>query len=127
MSINVIHIRDANFDDPSHVYIGRKHKGKVGSPLGNPEPLRNETDRLANLGRYRKWLWEHATPNSPQLAEIQRLHQLHDKYGQIFLVCFCAPKACHGDVIKSAMEWGGYHPNVSTTNESDRSRNQIQP
>lgn len=37
------------------------------------------------------------------LDELQRIKQLAEK-GDVNLVCFCSPKACHGDVIKEIVE-----------------------
>ncbi len=34
------------------------------------------------------------------LLRIKKLSQKHD----VYLVCFCAPKSCHGDVIKEIIE-----------------------
>lgn len=102
--IRVIHIRNADFDNPTDVYIGRKNARRAGSPLGNPEWLRDEVDRAANIARYRRWLLERLVPGSPQLAEIERLRQVYNERGELNLVCYCAPKACHGDVIKTCLE-----------------------
>lgn len=110
MAVKVIHIRDADFNNPTHVYIGRGSSRRPGNPLANPEKLKDEKSRVSNIGRYRRWLWEHLFPGSRQLVEIQRLHRLHDAHGELNLVCFCAPKVCHGDVVKSVLEFGGYHP-----------------
>jgi Domain of unknown function (DUF4326) len=38
------------------------------------------------------------------LAEFDRLFELAQRR-PIDLLCFCAPKRCHGDVLKSAIEW----------------------
>ena len=103
-------------------YIGR------GSSLGNPYTHRKQ-DLKENKGKalywvetreeavkkYKQWLI-HALSNK-WTAEYKALYQLvraaakHD----IFLVCFCAPYPCHGDVLKEMIEQllfdhGSTHP-----------------
>lgn len=115
--IEVIHIRDADFTDPSTVYIGRPGKGYPGSPLANPFRLEREEDRDRVLKAYRRWLWEHLQEGSAELAELRRLMTIHAETGSLKLVCFCAPKACHGDYIKSAIVSGIYEPVWRKTDE----------
>lgn len=64
------------------VYIGR------GSAWGNPFVIGKHGDRDEVLQKYREWLI-----NQPHL--LKHLHTLRGKK----LVCFCAPKACHGDLL----------------------------
>lgn len=74
------------------VYIGR------GSIWGNPFVMSNESQRAEVIAKYKKHLW-----NQIQSGEItkQDLIALNGKR----LGCFCAPKPCHGDVIKDAVNW----------------------
>lgn len=65
------------------VYIGRP------SQWGNPFVLRSEDDRETVLSQYRHWLINH-----PEIVEAAK-SELRGKV----LGCFCAPKACHGDVL----------------------------
>jgi tryptophan synthase alpha subunit len=37
------------------------------------------------------------------LDELQRIKNLAEKQ-DVNLVCFCAPKSCHGDIIKEIIE-----------------------
>ncbi len=106
--VKVIHIRQADFNNPSHIYIGRPGKGQAGSPLANPYRLNGDAERDGVLMQYENWLWRNLRNGTPQMAEIQRLIQLHDELGELNLVCFCAPKRCHGDYIKLAIESGVY-------------------
>jgi hypothetical protein len=85
------------------VYIGRKNSaaGLEQSKFANPEPLAkgsSEQERQANLGRYRQWL---VTQVKTGRISADDLLELKDKD----LVCFCSPKACHGDVVKEAVGW----------------------
>ena len=65
------------------VYIGRP------SQWGNPFVIGKDGTREEVIAKYRKWFL-----SKPQLVESARV-QLAGKA----LVCFCAPQACHGDVL----------------------------
>jgi hypothetical protein len=82
----------------SGIYVGRP------SPLGNPFPLHREEERAAVIRAYEDWLAEQLLdPSSPASREIHRLAELARKQ-DLCLVCWCAPKACHGDIIKRTIE-----------------------
>ncbi len=73
------------------IYIGRP------SLLGNPYPLddpRDDQARARVIEQYRSWFLENIDdPDFRQAVEEVRGHDLG---------CWCAPRACHGDVI---LEW----------------------
>jgi hypothetical protein len=64
------------------VYIGRPSK------WGNPFVIGKDGDRASVILKYENYLL-----NSPEL--LKQLGELRGKD----LVCFCAPNACHGDVL----------------------------
>jgi len=74
------------------VYIGRP------SYLGNPFVLGRDGSREAVIAKYRAWLAQKMLTDTPQRQEIQRLAALSKKR-TLRLGCWCAPLACHGDVI----------------------------
>ena len=74
----VVHIKRA----PFHVYIGRP------GPWGNPFVIGRDGDRDEVIRKYESWLLE-----QPDL--MARLPELRGKV----LGCWCAPQACHGDVL----------------------------
>lgn len=85
------------------VYIGRAQpaKGLSGSKFANPEwlpPGSSEEDRGANLNRYRKWLVNQVKSGKITHEDLLALEGRD-------LVCFCKPKACHGDVVSEAVAW----------------------
>ena len=82
-----------NYNGPG-VYIGRP------SPLGNPFPLTNEAHRKDVIDLYRDWLKEMYAQHGHVYDELHRLAAMEE---DIILICWCAPKACHGDVIKKAI------------------------
>lgn len=64
------------------VYIGR------GSIWGNPFVMRKESDRAHVIAQYRTYFENNAELRS-------RVGELKGKK----IACFCAPKACHGDIL----------------------------
>ena len=74
----VVHCKRA----PHDVYIGRPSK------WGNPFVIGRDGTRDDVIARYEAWLLE-----QPEL--IAALPELAGKT----LGCWCAPKACHGDVL----------------------------
>lgn len=74
------------------VYIGR------GTPLGNPFTVAEHGEQA--LPRYRRWLWDRIRESDPRVLEALRgLTPRHH------LVCSCAPRPCHGDVVVAAWHW----------------------
>lgn len=75
-------------------YIGR------GTPLGNPF---KEGTREENVAEYRTWLLREINEgNACVIAELDRLAEIAWEK-PLNLVCSCAPKACHGDVVKELL------------------------
>ena len=64
------------------VYIGRPSK------WGNPFAMNGEQDRDTVIALFEQYLL-----NSPEL--LAQLGELKGKN----LVCYCAPRACHGDIL----------------------------
>jgi len=98
------------------------------SVLGNPFEMRGEGDRASVIQAYRLWLWRNIStvggtgvdidaiakkfgvvvsgkfkaPTSRQVVdELLRIKLLEN----VQLLCWCAPKPCHADIIKKAIEW----------------------
>jgi len=87
-------------------YIGR------GNPLGNqwthlvsrfPDTIQVSTREEA-VAQYQKWLQAEIDKCTPAVCdELNRLVNIAYQTGELKLQCFCAPKACHGDVIKQTI------------------------
>lgn len=88
--------------DPRFTYIGRAGHGQDGY-FGNPFYLTNERDRPIILAQYREWFWRRVERDEIFRSRVSNLK------GQT-LVCFCAPKQCHGDVIANYAERYGWDP-----------------
>ena len=78
----VVHLKQSPFD----VRIDRT------SPWGNPFVLGHDGGREEVIDRYRRWL----ATDDPQAVWIRE--NVHTLRGKV-LGCWCAPKACHGDVL----------------------------
>ncbi len=74
----VAHCKKERFD----VYIGRPSK------WGNPFIIGKDGDRAEVVKKYREWIL-----NQPEL-----MASLPELTGMV-LACWCAPLACHGDVL----------------------------
>lgn len=80
------------------------HREYVGRPstLGNPYPMRKEAERERVVEQYLAWLRKQYAANGPVRAELERLLSIAQRQ-PLELVCFCAPKRCHADVIRDAI------------------------
>jgi hypothetical protein len=74
----VVHVKRDRYD----VYVGRPTK------WGNPFAIGKDGSREVVIVKYRAWLF-----NQPHL--LAALPELRGKV----LACWCAPLACHGDVL----------------------------
>jgi len=83
------------------VYCGR------GSSLGNPFKMMNQQDRDRVCNNFEAYLPAKLQEDSRESALMHR--QLNEiaklaKIGDVQLQCFCAPKRCHCETIKSYVE-----------------------
>lgn len=78
-----VHNKHKDTAPPGAVYIGR------GSIYGNPFVINVDGTREEVIAKYKVWVQEHPT----LLRTIKRELRGRD------LVCFCAPKPCHGDYL----------------------------
>ena len=73
------------------VYIGRP------SFLGNPFTIGKDGTREEVIEKYRDYFWRRIYFDAEFKAAVEKLR------GQD-LACWCAPQACHGDVIVEYLE-----------------------
>jgi len=97
----VIHIRDAPSGwktDDRYVYIGRRNfaENLLRSKWCNPVSLRTQEP-------------QEREDNLEQFSENFEISTLRQQVGELkgkVLVCYCNPKACHGDVLAAAANFG---------------------
>jgi hypothetical protein len=85
------------------VYIGRFHSGipaHMQGNWGNPFQIGEDGNRQEVIDKYRVWLYERLMKDS-ELWE-----RIHSLLGGKRLGCFCAPQACHGDVLAGVADQG---------------------
>ena len=82
-------------------YVGRP------SPLGNPFPMSDDMDREECIEKYRDWIRVMLDLNDKAvLNELSRLATILYKEKELTLLCWCAPKRCHAEVIKEVLiDW----------------------
>ena len=98
MMFTVVNKRDV-LRKPNQAYIGRP------SPLGNPFVLGRDGTRAEVIEKYEGWFRAQVVmDNAAVLGELRRIWQLAQTHGHVELVCWCAPLACHGDVIKRFLD-----------------------
>ena len=75
------------------------------SLLGNPFPMRVETDRNRVCDLYQQHFNEliSSQKNYRFMKELDRIYEL-SKTKDIVLLCWCAPKRCHAETIKRYLE-----------------------
>ena len=74
-------------------YVGRP------SPFGNPFVIGEDGTRDEVIELYRQWFHEKILNDPLFKVDLDRLRG-HD------LVCWCAPRACHADVILAYLDEG---------------------
>lgn len=79
MTTRVVHCKREPYD----VYIGRPSK------WGNPYAIDENNTREEVIDKYRLYMLD---------LEARGLRDLSELKGKV-LGCWCAPKACHGDVL----------------------------
>jgi hypothetical protein len=97
--IKVVNRRDKKIEGFKYINIMR------GSVFGNIFKMRNDSldERLRVIEEYKKYLWKEL--NQPESKLGKAVHELANSSEDIALMCCCKPLACHGDVIKAAIEW----------------------
>ncbi len=88
------------------IRVARKGQGLQGfyvgrpTPLGNPFRLLREEDRDRVVDRYATWLHEQLRRGNREVTRaLEELYQTLKLRGNITLLCSCAPKRCHGEII----------------------------
>jgi len=82
-----------NIDWTNAVYVGRPNPAAPQSSglFGNPFPMRTEADRAKVIEQYKEWV--NTSPSAQRVREAIPTLKGKD------LVCWCAPRACHADVL----------------------------
>lgn len=108
-----------------HVANKKRHKGP-GEYIGRPGPLGNPysheqgtlaqyrcTTRAEAVANYRAWIIDQISRPGPVTEAFTKLLNIYRATGTLTVICWCAPEACHGDVIKELVLY--YATNPGTT------------
>jgi hypothetical protein len=122
---NIYHENKISWDnfcvEEVNIYCGRPTKlMPLISPLANPFKMKcksdataeeKEAERLQVIEFYRRLLWEEIRDKrdngvtSERLATLLKIVDWLKQDKTINLYCYCSPKPCHCDVIKSCLEY----------------------
>ena len=80
-------------------YIGRPRT------LSNPHVIGRDGTRAEVILKYRSDIWRHVKSRHGAVWEKLQALSAESKVGEVKLLCHCKPAPCHGDVIKSCIEW----------------------
>ena len=89
METKVVNVRNASKN--SYWYIGRP------SVYGNPFMIGRDGSREEVIAKYRTYFYGRVASDSWFKNEVDKLRGKN-------LGCYCAPCACHGDIIKEYLE-----------------------
>lgn len=87
-------IKVTRVSEPGSTNVGRP------TPLGNPFPMKKESDRDLVCEQYEEWFDDKVTRQDPLVMnELRRLFVIGRSQGHLKLGCYCAPRRCHADTI----------------------------
>lgn len=96
--ITVKNLRSTEAKYPWQIKVDRT------SVLGNPYPMKRESERQKVIDLYNYWLKQRIKEQDVEvMEELERLVQVYAKHGRLDLMCWCAPKACHATSIKAVI------------------------
>jgi hypothetical protein len=101
--IIVANKRDNNGKLPGIVIPIYRGQSVLGNPFRMNSSDDQERDRVCD--RYKTWLDEQiAKKDISVCSALNHIYSLVKERNPVYLVCFCAPKRCHGDYIKKIIE-----------------------
>ena len=97
VKVDIMNLRKVKPSEPYDFRIDRP------SPLENKFPLLDESNRDNCIDHFEKYFPRLLKQKDVQIL-IRRMIVAHQEHGQVRLFCWCAPKRCHGEVIKAYLE-----------------------
>lgn len=88
------------------VKVRNRHHKRDGEHIGRPSPLGNpftveSYGRDTCIDMYEYYFFDKIRENDLRIIkELLRLHDIGKRTGIVGLLCSCAPRRCHGDIIK---------------------------
>lgn len=98
--VSVCNLRYEKTKYPYDVRVDRFNK-----TLGNKFYMRSELERDLVCDKYDAWFKEQVQNNNAEvLNALNQLSEIYEQYGKLRLFCWCAPKRCHAETIKTYLE-----------------------
>ena len=99
----MIEICNLRFEKVKFVYDIRVDR--FNKILGNRFYMQSENDRDRVCTLYKEWFTKQIEcRNELVLNELRRIYRIYKQYGKLRLFCWCAPKKCHAETIKTFLE-----------------------
>lgn len=79
----------------------------LGNPYSHMEGTKAQfkvATREEAVAAFKPWLKTQMKSDGPVWREVKRLANIAQTE-DLDLLCCCKPKACHGDVVKDAVDW----------------------
>lgn len=94
----------------TNIYVGRPSSYRIeyglnGSKLGNPFVMPTESQRKTVCEMYETYFYGLLTHKKTKEA-LERLRERYNKGENFALLCFCYPRQCHAQTIKTYIEGG---------------------
>lgn len=74
------------------------------SPLGNPYLMKGEYNRYKVCDDYHKYFYDTLLYKPYPKQYLKQMLEVLIRHKQLRLFCWCYPKRCHGETIKSYLE-----------------------
>ena len=72
--------------------------------LSNPFVMNNEDERELVIVKFYHYLREEYQKKDKVYNELIRIKEILESGKNVYLLCCCKPKNCHGDIIKKAIK-----------------------
>ena len=97
--IEICNIRNGHPTEAYDFYIDRR------SPVGNPFPMKKEAQRDIVCDAYEEHFARMVKlGNHEFVGYLTTMSKALAIHGKVRLFCWCAPKRCHGEMIKQYLE-----------------------
>lgn len=97
----MIKIKNLKEEQPKQYWDIRINRSSI---FGNPFKIGQDGTRDEVVELYRAYFKSSIEKSAIFEAEVNRLIKMYKRFGQLNLFCWCAPRSCHGEIIKNWIE-----------------------
>ena len=98
MTITIMNLHKAS---TKAIRAEQKFRCDRRSPVGNPFQITPQNTRAEACHSYIEYFEELMKLNGNAKKYVDKMIEAYKKYGRLYLYCWCAPKQCHVETIKS--------------------------